>query len=307
MTEPPPSDSPLTLFLGSPPPFAQSDRGRVCPDLDAVASALADVAGHATVVVTADVPHRELSALGERFPTATWWCAHGSPCADDYARRGLPRALAHAVRSPLGVLEGAVEELEDRLDDKGPEWGMMRRSIARLRRLSVTLSDLASAAGRRAAEGSAPPAGGGAPLNAVVRGAWLEAQRQLPLRREIELEMPAEALSERPPNDDEALERALRELFVNARQHGAGVVRVQASSDAEGAHLDVIDDGPGPGGAADPSNWSPFVSAEERGARSDLGLGLYLAHDSMRRLGGRLRVVEGEGGKGTRARLTWPG
>lgn len=288
-----------TLSLGPAPAFASGNELRECPDLQALAGALSDLEGRANVVVNAAASDKDLAVLAQRFPQAVWWQAHGQPSADSYARHGMLRAMGHAIRSPLGVLEGALEELREGGVDDGPEWGMIERSLARLQRLAVSLSDLASVT-RPHATGGEPPTSGPT-VAEVARSAWQEAQRMLPLRREVELLPFDESLNAPAPGDTASLKRAMRELLINARQHGAKTVQVRG---LEGG-VQVIDDGPGPGQAVEVENWEAFVPARERGARSDLSVGLAIARDDAQRCGASLRLMSGEGDKGTRAILSW--
>jgi signal transduction histidine kinase len=81
-----------------------------------------------------------------------------------------------------------------------------------------------------------------------------------------------------------ALFRAIRELLINVARH-AGVHRARVSilEERDGARVEVVDEGVGMGAGL-----------------AERGLGLALARERLRNLGGGLRI-ESTPGKGTRA------
>ena len=98
------------------------------------------------------------------------------------------------------------------------------------------------------------------------------------------------------------LRRMLRNLLENARRHGGGPVDVEVRHTPSGAEVDVLDRGPGVPPDLAERIFEPFFrlpGALDGGA----GLGLSIARQVARRLGGDVACAPREGG-GTRFRVT---
>jgi signal transduction histidine kinase len=106
-----------------------------------------------------------------------------------------------------------------------------------------------------------------------------------------------------PMSEDAALE-TFGALLDNAVRHARSRVQVRGRADAEGALLEIADDGPGI-----PEAWRE--KALTRGARLDEsspthGLGLAIARDFIEASGGTL-ILAGEAGEGLEVIARWPG
>ncbi len=112
----------------------------------------------------------------------------------------------------------------------------------------------------------------------------------------IDVEIDLMPLGDRLPERVQlALFRIFQEALNNAAQHGrAGSIRVRLEADAEGLHLEVVDDGCG---FAVPKRWIEFA---RRGH-----LGLLGISERAGSIGGRLEVVS-ESGSGTRLHVGAP-
>jgi two-component system heavy metal sensor histidine kinase CusS len=89
------------------------------------------------------------------------------------------------------------------------------------------------------------------------------------------------------------LQRLVRNLVENAVRHSPrkGCVRIEARSDAEGAHLQVTDDGPGVPQEARERIFEPFFRLPaDRVDETGAGLGLAIGRSIARAHGGDLRV-----------------
>ena len=96
--------------------------------------------------------------------------------------------------------------------------------------------------------------------------------------------------------------RVLNNLGRNARQAGAGNVRVSARLVGGSILIDVADDGPGLSEKARDGLFEPFSGSSRDGGT---GLGLVIARDIMRAHGGDIELLQ-TGPKGTTFRLALP-
>jgi len=93
-----------------------------------------------------------------------------------------------------------------------------------------------------------------------------------------------------PPQRAQVLGMVLAELVTNALRYGSGEIRIRFGTAADGATLEVEDDGAG------------LPADFETG--QGVGLGMRIVSELMRGQGGRLSVVKG--GPGTRLRADFP-
>ncbi len=102
--------------------------------------------------------------------------------------------------------------------------------------------------------------------------------------------------------DREQLYRVLSNLARNAREAGAGRVRVRSEVGDDGLRLEISDDGPGMAPKARERLFQPFAGSARGGGT---GLGLVIVRDIMRAHGGDVAMTE-TGATGTTFRLTLP-
>lgn len=199
------------------------------------------------------------------------------------------RALAHAIRSPLGVVDGSLGELEGAPADDLPMLvAMARRNVARLTQLADRLDDIAEVE----ASELRPELG-----ELDVR----EAVEQVVARSgvaDVELEVEGHA---RASADPRLLARVLSLVLDNAARLRTRTVRVRVESLAA-VRIHVEDDGPGLGDDAEPL-FERYRDGRARGCGRELATSLSLARDYARAMGGELTLWPREGGRGARCTL----
>ncbi len=185
--------------------------------------------------------------------------------------------LAHEVRSPLGVIVGALEQVAKDPNQAGHAAQLVtlaRRSCARLDRLTRRLDRLGEVPA--ADDGGAPVA-----LDVVVEQAVARVQRELRRAKvEVRLELPSESSPIAAPTAL-ALEVALDEVVHNALVHARLEVTVHVQVDAERVTVLVRDDGDGFDQAVITAH-----PCHQTGSKRGLGLGLLTAHRWCDAVGG---------------------
>jgi signal transduction histidine kinase len=193
----------------------------------------------------------------------------------------LAHRLAHDIRTPMGVVAGVLDELDQAAPGSAPMILLARRSVHRLGWLARRLDWVSSAVAGNAAQDR-----GAAPLDELARGA-VAAALQTGSRRGV-------TASVAPMTEASPLLPCARlwrhvyeELLVNALRHARGAVELHVAVEGAVARIAVVDDGPGmPPERPD----APFAT------RSDGGLGLWLAHGLAVAAGGDLRLEPGSTG-----------
>lgn len=214
---------------------------------------------------------------------------------ESYLRGDFLGALAHAIRSPVGVVQGAVDELRETRDPADLAWllPMLERGVHRLLRLAQSLSVV-----RDIETGRLVASPGACDLATIVQGCV--ATLDPPWAERVRVELPAKPVAAHC--DRSLVTLALDQLLDNALRHGGKRVHVTARPGSEPC-IEVWDDGPG----LAPEKLQPmsqrFVSSRDRGAESDLALGLSIARDTAFLGGATLKLLPSPGAKGTLCRL----
>ena len=222
------------------------------------------------------------------------------------AQRQFVSDVSHELRTPMTTIRMAAEvlyESREQLNAAGARSAELLQS--QTERFEVLLTDLLEISRHDAnvATLDAEPVD----MCDIVRGSADDAQ-QLAERRgcRIEFRLPAHACVAEV--DRRRVARILRNLLVNAVEHGEGkdvVVTVAADSDA--VAVAVRDHGVGLGPGEDQLVFERFWRADPARARTTggTGLGLAIALEDARLHGGWLQAW-GERGKGSVFRLTVP-
>lgn len=193
--------------------------------------------------------------------------------------------IAHDLRTPLTVLRGDLEALEDGLLPCTPEH--LRRLQEEVHLLSRLVEDLRLLT---LAENRALPLKPQAldPV-ALVRGV-LETHTPRATAKGVELALEGSA----PPllADPEALRRVLHNLLDNAFRHTpeGGRVEVRLREEGPWVRIAVRDTGPGLQPGEEERVFQRFYRGDPARTRGGSGLGLSIARSLVEAMGGRIRA-----------------
>jgi signal transduction histidine kinase len=201
--------------------------------------------------------------------------------------------VSHELRTPLTALVNEAAMLKSLLHDAAPvglapETKRVGELLATdVRRLRLLVDDLLEISRLDAAAEEVAPSDFdlGAFLRSVVPARAPSAQLQLP----------GGGLPIR--TDQRRLERIVGNLLDNAREHtGGAAVEVSASRAGESVLVDVADRGPGVSPDDLAHIFDRFYKADPSRHRGSSGLGLAIARENARLLGGRLEARLRAGG-----------
>lgn len=214
-------------------------------------------------------------------------------------RRAFIDDASHQLRTPLAILRAQVDYLLREPDPQQRQLAVQALSEELHNAIRAT-NQLLTLARSDAASLRPDPFD----LGELARDTALEL---LPLARsrDVDFGVDADGGSLQAEGDRGLLQHALLNIGHNAIQHGRrhGVVTVQASVDAAGFSLAVLDDG----GGFDPDVVSRLGHrfVKSRGSRGS-GLGLAIARSVVERHGGRLQIEPVHPAGGARVVLWWP-
>ena len=214
--------------------------------------------------------------------------------------------VSHELRTPMTTIRMAAEILFDSREDLDPAAArsteLLQGQIERFEGLLTDLLEISRHDSNVATLDDEP-----ADLCDIVRGSADDAQ-QLAERRggRLEFRLPAEACMAEV--DRRRVERILRNLLVNAVEHGEGRdVVVTVAADRDAVAVAVRDHGVGLAPGEEQLVFERFWRADPARARTTggTGLGLSIALEDARLHGGWLQAW-GEKGRGSVFRLTLP-
>lgn len=197
----------------------------------------------------------------------------------------LAAGAAHELGTPLATMAILAGELERNAAlDAGirEDLALLREQIEHCKGI---ITVLAARAGQTRAEGG----------GAIGLDRWLEQviARWRQLRPHAEAKVSLHGTAPAPRVVGEAtLEQALLNLFNNAADAGRGEVDIEAEWNDERLSLEVRDRGPGFDASVLLAAGRAFVTTRAEGT----GIGLFLAHAAVERLGGRIALANREGG-----------
>lgn len=217
------------------------------------------------------------------------------------AQREFLADAAHQLRTPLTSLQTEIElaMLEPHEQRMDPLLERLRQRVMRSARLAQQLLSLARAEDRSVDVGSVLDL-----RDVAIESGQDWAHRSLPSGVDLGFE-----LADAPALGHAFLLReALENLIHNAVSYAGAGARITVrcgSSLADGAWLEVEDNGPGIAPAERPAALQRF----RRGGTAvgtGSGLGLAIAADIAARHGGRLDLLDAQAGPGLRARISLP-
>jgi signal transduction histidine kinase len=199
-------------------------------------------------------------------------------------QRAFVSDAGHEMRSPLAAIRTEIEVAE-RAGVGDRTLPAVQAEAARLERLVEDLLLLA-----RADEGAVAHRRGDVDLDDLVDAEY---------RRLRDRSTPAVSADVRPARvlgDRPALGRVVRNLVDNAVRHAAGRVYLACGMSADGAWIEVTDDGPGIPDEQRERVFERFVRLDESRAREDggTGLGLAIVREVVQAHGGTV-TVDGAG------------
>jgi signal transduction histidine kinase len=211
--------------------------------------------------------------------------------AEEQSRQAFLSTASHELRTPLASLQGTVELLREELADERPDLPSARRRAAaaerQVERLGALASDLLEL---RRVDPEAPLAA--EPVDLAELAETIAAENEARAHAAgITLEVrssPSWVLA-----DPRAIARILRALLDNALRYGGD----HATIEVDGPAARVRDNGPGISEAERERVFGRFERGTSVGAVPGFGLGLPLARGLARRLGGDVRVEDGDGGR----------
>jgi signal transduction histidine kinase len=241
-------------------------RGLTSPLREMVAASEAMARGDFSQRITA-TSHDEIGTLARSFNQMADELAE-----TDRQRRDLVANVSHELRTPITALQAVLENIVDGVAEPDPEtFATMLAQVGRLGRLVQQLLDLS-----RLESGT---------LALDRRHFEIEPMLELALRESrlhagaVALEVEIEPRPFSLEADSERLHQVVANLVENAVRHSPrdGRVVVRAIATADGARLEVIDDGPGIPDADASRVFERFYRADSARSSRDGGAGLGLA------------------------------
>jgi signal transduction histidine kinase/HAMP domain-containing protein len=213
-------------------------------------------------------------------------------------QREFATNAAHELRTPLAAIVTAIEMLQtgakENVAERDEFLGLIERESARLTRLTRALLLVArSEWGDEAV---------------VATGVWLRAVLD-DLAERIPLQPGVAAVVDCPSDlllaaNADLIEQALLTLAMNAAEHTtAGTITFRGFEDDAGAVIEISDTGSGIPYREQPRIFDRFYRAGRAG--SGFGLGLSIARETVRVLGGEI-TLESQPGVGTVVRIRVP-
>jgi signal transduction histidine kinase len=260
-------------------------RGMTSPVREMVAATEAMARGDFSQRITA-TSHDEIGTLARSFNEMAAELAK-----TDRVRRDLVANVSHELRTPITALQAVLENIADGVAEPDRETiATMLAQVERLGRLVQQLLDLS-----RLESGT---------LALDRRSFEIEPMLDLALREtrlhagSITLSVEVEPRPFSIEADDERLHQVVANLVANAVRHSPadGHVVVRAIALADGAQLEVVDDGPGIPSDEATRVFERFYRADSARSSRDggSGLGLAIAQWIVELHGGDIRVENNE-------------
>jgi signal transduction histidine kinase len=199
-----------------------------------------------------------------------------------YLKTAFLERVAHELRGPAGVIQGALQELEFALGREGEAhrhlFAMARRGVQRVVRTADRLQQTG-----QCERGTVPLLAGRSDVAALLRKSVAEAEAlEGRSKITISVEVPAEAVFCNV--DPRWMNIALNELASNAIRHARARVEVELTRHADGFQISFRDD------CSSTQSFAPMRFLPPREARG-LGLALAIVRDVVEAHGGTLTIA----------------
>ena len=206
-------------------------------------------------------------------------------------RRLLVSSIAHDLRTPLFSLRGYLDAIATGIGNPHERLDRARAKAGQIDRLVTSLFDYAHA------DIDQHPRLEMADLVEAVKGATASFELAADEQR-VELRLMAPS-SLQVTIDPDGFERSLVNVIDNALRHTprGGAIDITCGEDADGAYVQVTDDGPGIPPDILPRVFDPMVRADgsRNGRTGGTGLGLTIAARLLRNQGGGIRAANAPG------------
>ena len=255
---------------------------RLAGRLGVFQQAAASIAGRDLAVRVPEDGDDELAALGRAFNLMA-----GNLQESEKARRNLVADVTHELRTPLSILRGGLESLQDGVISATPEVvSSLADEALRLSHLVTDLQDLSLAEA-----GHLPLELGRVDVGELVEGALsplrIEAQLRM-IRMESELAACLPAVHA----DAKRSRQVLMNILTNAIKYtpSGGTITIAARTGVGRVAISVTDDGPGIDPAELPHIFNRFYRGDRARSRAEggTGLGLSIARGYVEAQGGSI-------------------
>jgi len=210
----------------------------------------------------------------------------------------LTASIAHEIRNPLGAIAHAAQLLNETGDRAEDDERLLRIIQEQSRRMNVIVENVTQLSRRDKVN-----------LQPIHLGPWIaDFIRQFTLTGKHPPEMfnTLGVVSQSVCVDPDQLQQVVGNLCQNALRHsppfsGQALIAIKAGADPElRPFLEIVDWGSGVPPEVVDHIFDPFFTTTPKGT----GLGLYIARELCEGNGGRLEYFPGEGGIGSRFRIT---
>jgi signal transduction histidine kinase len=206
-------------------------------------------------------------------------------------RRFLVSSIAHDLRTPLFALRGNLDAIATGIGNPQQRLDRARAKAGQIDRLVTNLFDYALA------DIDQHPLLQATDLAGAVKGATAAFELAAD-ERGVELRLTAHA-SPQVAIDPDGFERALANVIDNALRYTprGSAIDITCGEDADGAYVQVADDGPGIPPELLPRVFEPMVRADSsrNGRTGGTGLGLTIAARLLRNHGGSIQAANAAG------------
>jgi signal transduction histidine kinase len=230
---------------------------------------------------------REVAELSEAFADTATALRERSEYVHTFAQ-----SVSHEFKTPLTSMQGAIELLEDHLDEMADAerdelLGMLQADTERMRRLVERLLLLARADILDTGGESIVLEQG---LGGVLR--QFETLGRNMKKRELKVEVVGDGGGLRLAISEQAFASVMANLLDNAQQHGAGAVRIEVSGRDEWIEVAISDDGEGISAGNAERVFESFFTT--RRATGGTGLGLSIVRSLLRAHGAEIELMAPE-------------